>query len=98
MNSSQHSTSIYLIIIIISGFGQGWPKSTASIPSHSTQAKTDFLHFKPFRSGQNQLPPFQVIPVRPKPTFATESYSSRAKNNFLYFKPFQSGKNRLSPF
>jgi hypothetical protein len=48
-------------------------------------AKTHFLHFKPFQSGQNQLPPFQAIQVRAKnPTSSIASHSSRDKNDFLH--------------
>jgi hypothetical protein len=32
-----------------------WPKVTFSIPSHSIQAKPDFILSKPFHSGQNLL-------------------------------------------
>jgi hypothetical protein len=73
-------------------------KLTYSLPSHSSQAKTDFLISKPFQSGQNQLPPFQAIPVRPKLTSSIPGHSRQAKTDFLYSKPFQSGQNRLFPF
>jgi hypothetical protein len=43
----------------------------------------DFLHSQPFQLGQNRLPSFQTIPVRPKPTSETPSHS---------------GQNRLPPF
>jgi hypothetical protein len=75
------------------------PKPTSTIPSYSRQVKTDFLYFKqfqwgqnqlpPFQSGQNQLPPFQTIPVRQKPL---------AKTDYLHSKPLQSGQTRLPPF
>jgi hypothetical protein len=52
-----------------------------SIPSYSSQAKTNVLHSKRFQSGQNphpsvqnRLPAFQTIPVRPKPTSSIPCY------------------------
>jgi hypothetical protein len=73
------------------------PKPTSSIPSHSSQAQTDFLHSKSFKSGQNQLLPFQTIPVGPKPTSSILSHSYQAKMDLLYSMPFQSGQHQLSP-
>jgi hypothetical protein len=86
-------------------------KLTSSILSYSNQAKTNFLHFKPFQSGQNRLSPFQAIPVgpkltfslpspsvKPKPTSFIPSFFSRGKTYFLHSKPFQSGQNLLPPF
>jgi hypothetical protein len=37
------------------------PKPTSSISSKSSQAKTNCLHFKQFKSGQKRLSPFQAI-------------------------------------
>jgi hypothetical protein len=48
-------------------------KTDFFIPSHSSKAKTDFLHSKSFKSGQNRLPPFQAIPVGPKLTSVIQS-------------------------
>jgi hypothetical protein len=56
---------------------------TDSILSHSSQANTDILHSKPFHSGQNQLPPFQAIPVWPKEVSSIPLHSSRAKMGFF---------------
>jgi hypothetical protein len=67
------------------GSGQASPKSIASISSHSSQAKTDFLHLKTFQSGQNHS---SSIP----------SHFSQTKTNFCNSNLFQSGKNRLPPF
>jgi hypothetical protein len=55
-------------------------------------------HSRSFQSGQNQLPPFQAIPVRPKPTSSIPSHSSQAKTNFRHSMLFQSGQNQLSQF
>jgi hypothetical protein len=54
----------------------GMPKPTSASLRRSSQAKTDLLHSKPsgqvkidflpskpFQSNQNQLPPFQAIPI-----------------------------------
>jgi hypothetical protein len=68
---------------------------------YSSQAKTDFFHFKPFQSGHNGLSTFQAISVRPQLTLFIPNRSSRAKTeflhsslaktDFLHSKPFQSG-------
>jgi hypothetical protein len=84
----------------------GRPEPTSDSLTHSSQAKTDllnsmssrqvkiyFLPSQPFNSSQNQLPPFQAIPVRPKLTSSIPGYSRQAKTDFLHFKPFQSGQN-----
>jgi hypothetical protein len=71
------------------------PKPTSSIPSHSSRAKTDFLHFKPFQSGSNQFPPFQALQVG---TSSIPSNLIRDKTALLHSKPFQAGQNRLLPF
>jgi hypothetical protein len=87
------------------------PKPTSFFPSHSSQAKNDFLYSKPFQWSQNRILTFQAISGRPKPTSAYLSHSSQAKTDllhsnpsgqskidFLLSKPFQSGKNRLPYF
>jgi hypothetical protein len=70
----------------------------SSIPNHSSQDKTDFLHSEPFLLGQNRLPPFLAILFKPKPTSSIPSNASQDKTDFLYSKPFQSGQNQLPPF
>jgi hypothetical protein len=72
-------------------------KPTFSIPSYSSQAKTNFLNFNPFWSSQNPHPPLKAFAVKPKPTFPNPSYSSQAKTDFLYSRPFQAGQNWLPP-
>jgi hypothetical protein len=47
-------------------------------------AQTKFYHSKPFKSGQNRLPLFQAIPVRPKPISSITSLSSPAKIKYTY--------------
>jgi hypothetical protein len=73
------------------------PKPTSSILSHSSQAKIDFLHSKPFQAGQNGSPPFQAISVRPKLT-SFQPILFRTKPTFAAQMPLQSGQNRLPPF
>jgi hypothetical protein len=60
--------------------GQERLKSTAFIPNCSSQAKTDFLHSKPFLLGQTRVTSFQAIPVRPKLTSFFPSLSSQPQN------------------
>jgi hypothetical protein len=69
-----------------------------SFSIHSSQAKNDFLHSKPFQSGQNRLPPFQRLPVGPETTSYIPSLHSQAKTELLHSKPFKSGQNQLLSF
>jgi hypothetical protein len=66
-----------VLFVLLFGFGRVGPKSTASFPSFSSQAKRDFYHSKPGQSGQNRALPFQAIPVSPKPTSFIPSHSIR---------------------
>jgi hypothetical protein len=62
------------------------------------QAGTDFRHVNPVVLGQNRLPTFQAIQVRPAPTSFIPSHFCPAKTDFRQAKLLQSGKNRLPPF
>jgi hypothetical protein len=60
------------------------PKPTSASPSHSSQAKTDFLYSKP--SGRGKI---DFLPSKP----------IRSGQNLLpHSKPFQSGQNQFPPF
>jgi hypothetical protein len=58
-------------------------KPTSSIPSYSSQAKTDLLHSRPF--------------YRPKPISSIPCQYSQAITDFFYTKLFQLGQHRFAP-
>jgi hypothetical protein len=70
---------------------------TFSLPSHSSQVKTNFLPSKLFQSGQNSHPPFQAILDGPKPTSSIPSRSSQAKTDFSHYKPVRPRPISSSP-